>query len=87
MNLYEDHKFNPEHICGYPIEGWRLDKVEFSRISGQPDGWVVTLRREDKFQVRGPYIAEARSDVGPLEAWDEALQIARRMDARAESEA
>ena len=73
----------PTAICGYPLPGWRLDKVEWSEIQGQPDGWIVSLKREGpEWHSHRSIVAMARSDIGPLEAWDEALRIALRDDAR-----
>lgn len=69
-------------ICAFPIPGWRLDSVTFDERDGQRDGWVVSLRREG-FTNSNYYLAMARSDLGPLEAWDEALRIAHRADAQA----
>jgi hypothetical protein len=81
--MEQEQQSLPAAICGYPLPGWRLDKVEWSEIEGQPDGWVVSLKREGPFwSRRRSYIAMARSDVGPLEAWDAALQIAARDDCR-----
>lgn len=80
----------PRAICGYPITGWRLDSVHWDEREGQPDGWIASLKREsaDGRIHRGSVCVMARSDVGPLEAWDEAIRIARREDAReAEREA
>jgi hypothetical protein len=74
----------PNAICGYPIAGWRLDAVQWDEREGQPDGWVVSLKRE-KPEWRGQkrsFCVMARSDLGPLEAWDQALQIAMREDER-----
>lgn len=75
----------PTAICAYPIPGWRLARVEWSEIDGQPDGWIVSLVKEKPNwrEDRREICAMARSDIGPLEAWDEALRIAIRSDERA----
>lgn len=74
----------PSAICGYPLPGWRLDQVLWDEREGQPDGWIVSLKRDhpDWTKGRREFVVMARSDLGPLEAWDEALQIALRSDAR-----
>jgi hypothetical protein len=75
----------PKHICGYPMVGWRLDCVQKDdNRDGQPNGWIVKLVRDgsDWHLNRRETNVMARSDLGPLEAWDEALQIALRSDAR-----
>lgn len=74
----------PNAICGYPIAGWMLDSVSFDERQGQPDGWIVSLKRtRDSWRLnKRSSVVMARSDLGPLEAWDEALQIALREDAR-----
>jgi hypothetical protein len=74
----------PSAICGYPIPGWMLDSVSFDERKGEPDGWVVSLKRErDNWMLnKRSFVVVARSDIGPLEAWDEALKIAQREDAR-----
>jgi hypothetical protein len=74
----------PSAICGYPIPGWMLGSVLFDERQGQPDGWIVSLKRDSDSWMRNKRstVVMARSDIGPLEAWDEALQIALREDAR-----
>jgi hypothetical protein len=74
----------PKAICGYPISGWMLDTVSFDERMGQPDGWIVSLKRGGDCWMRNKRstVVMARSDIGPLEAWDEALRIAVREDAR-----
>lgn len=74
----------PNAICAYPIPNWRLDHVQWDQREGQPDGWIVSLKREHPnwAEHRREYVAMARSDIGPLEAWDEAIQIALRSEAR-----
>lgn len=77
-------KNTPKSICAYPIAGWMLDQVKFDERKGEPDGWIVALKREGNSWMldRRSFVVMARSDVGPLEAWDEALRIVQREDAR-----
>jgi hypothetical protein len=79
--LAEKHE---SRIVGYPIPGWRLDYVQWDEREGQPDGWIVSLKRETPnwAEHRRSFCVMSRSDLGPLEAWDEALRIARREDER-----
>lgn len=73
----------PNAICGYPIAGWRLDHVQWDVRDGQPDGWIVSLHRlGPAWDHNRSFVVMARSDLGPLEAWDEALKIALREDVR-----
>lgn len=75
----------PGHICGFPLPGWKLDHIGPTAEAGFPRGWTVTLRRErtgPEDQNWPTDRVEARSDVGPLEAWDEVLRMARRDDQR-----
>jgi hypothetical protein len=53
-------------------------------ISPNTDGWIVSLKRGGDCWMRNKRstVVMARSDIGPLEAWDEALRIAVREDAR-----
>jgi hypothetical protein len=76
----------PKQICGYPLPGWRLGYVQYDQNrEGQPDGWIVKLVREHLNWAADQRESNvmARSDIGPLEAWDEAICIAMRCDARA----
>jgi hypothetical protein len=82
--LLGEERGPPRAICGHPIPGWRLDAVHWDERQGQPDGWIVSLKREhpDWRAEKRSFVVMARSDLGPLEAWDEALKIALREDAR-----
>lgn len=74
----------PKAICGYPIEGWRLQRVEFDDgRAGRPvvfaSAWEVELCRERAAaDYGGCGRILARSHLGPLEAWDDAVARAAR---------
>lgn len=58
----------PRQICGYPLPHFRLQYVQMTK-----HGWVVSLMREyDGLHFVG------QSNVGPLEAWDQAIERAGR---------
>ena len=71
----------PSAICGYPLPGWRLQRVEYDdgrQLQAAP-GWIVSLHSEcDPSMPRRYNCVMTRSLLGPLEAWDEAMQIALR---------
>ena len=72
-------------ICGYPLKGWQLGYVQFDTPKdGQPNGWIVKLQRETPNwqEHRLETNVMARSDLGPLEAWEEAIRMAQRCDER-----
>jgi hypothetical protein len=70
----------PKVICGYPLPGWRLQRVEYDdgrQLQAAP-GWVVSLHAEgDPWVPRRYRCVMTRSLVGPLEAWAEAIKIAQ----------
>ena len=80
----------PRTICGYPLPGWRLQRVEHDdgrELKAAP-GWIVSLHSEPKgspleHDRRRYRCVMTRSLLGPLEAWDEAIQIALRENAAA----
>lgn len=90
VRMIADMLSKPEYppICGYPIPGWQLGFVQFDEgKDGQPSGWIVKLMLESPSWAlnRREYNVMARSDLGPLEAWEEAIRIARRSDERAQA--
>lgn len=65
----------PVGVCGYPLPGWRLEAITHDATQSK-QGWIVTLQTEGA----GPWqTAMARSEVGLLEAWDEAIVIAKKV--------
>jgi hypothetical protein len=80
----------PKAICGYPLPGWRLQRVEYDpgRANNEAPGWVVSLHTETSNPCadnRRYRCVMTRSLIGPLEAWDEAIAIALHENERAQA--
>lgn len=69
-------------ISGYPIDGWRVEKIEsLPRALDGKLGWSVGLIRDEDRPFREARV-QSFSTVGLFDAWDQALELAKSYERR-----
>jgi len=70
-------------ITGYPIPGWMLEHLGPKKEPDRPQMWIAALKRTDScLDGYGVRVVQAQSDVGPEEAFKEAVKMAIRDEDR-----